>query len=219
MSEVLIPVINAFIIHDGEGDRLYAKYYDGRTKAQQTEFEALLQKKSKSISTKNEAEILLLEPEVVVFKGNECKFFVIGSSDENELILTAVLESIYEAIATLLRGAVDKRTMLDNLELILLAIDEVLDHGHIMELDSASIVNRVLMRGADGGEYGGSGGSENSRVGSGGSRSGRGGFDSGSSSSGNNAATVGDLSLSQAFGLARDQFFKTLAGGSRSEGY
>lgn len=56
MSEVLIPVVNAFIIHDGEGDRLYAKYYDGRSKAQQIEFEALLQKKTKNISTKNECK-------------------------------------------------------------------------------------------------------------------------------------------------------------------
>eukprot|EP01033_Poteriospumella_lacustris_P012051 gene12051-8607_t len=213
MSEVLIPVVNAFIIHDGEGDRLYAKYYDGRSKAQQIEFEALLQKKTKNISTKNESEILLLEPEVVVFKGSECKFFVVGSSDENELVLTAVLESIYEAVSSLLRGAVDKRTMLDNLELVLLAIDEVLDHGLVMELDAASIVNRVLMRGVDGSDQShGGGGSGGGARGGASSRDAMG-------SSGSSGAVVGDLSLSQAFGLARDQFFKTLAGGSRSDGY
>lgn len=127
--------------------------------------------------------------------------------------MTSVLESIYESIATLLRGSVDKRTMLDNLELILLAIDEVLDHGHIMELDAQAIVNRVLMRGGDNAEY-----LEKASKNSGGSSSGvsRHGYDTGSGSGSN---TVGDLSLSQAFGLARDQFFKTLAGGSRSDGY
>lgn len=147
-----------------------------------------------------------------MFKGSECKFFVVGSSDENELVLTAVLENIYEAVSSLLRGAVDKRTMLDNLELILLAIDEVLDHGHIMELDAASIVNRVLMRGVDGSEQTHGGGSGGSARGGVSSRDAMG-------SSGSSGAVVGDLSLSQAFGLARDQFFKTLAGGSRSDGY
>ena len=33
---------------------------------------------------------------------------------------------------------------------VLLSIDEVLDHGHIVELDVASIVSRVLMRGSHG---------------------------------------------------------------------
>lgn len=48
----------------------------------------------------------------------------------------SVLETIYDAISILLKGSVDKRTMLDNLELILLTIDEALDHGHIMEIDA-----------------------------------------------------------------------------------
>jgi len=43
---------------------------------------------------------------------------------QNELILVGVLDVIYETVSTLLRGQVDKRTMLDNLELVLLTIDE-----------------------------------------------------------------------------------------------
>lgn len=37
----------------------------------------------------------------------------------------AGLDVIYEAVSSLLKGQVDKRTMLDNLELVLLTIDEV----------------------------------------------------------------------------------------------
>lgn len=118
-----------------------------------------------------------------------------------------MLETIYEAISALLRGSVDKRTMLDNLELILLAIDETLDHGHIMELDSASIVGRVLMRGNGTGSGGGlDGGSSHSSA-------------SSNANASSHSTPVGDLSIAQALGLARDQFFKTLAGGSRSDGY
>ena len=36
-----------------------------------------------------------------------------------------VLEAIFDTVSILLKGQVDKRTMLDNLELILLTIDEV----------------------------------------------------------------------------------------------
>ena len=56
---------------------------------------------------------------------------------------------IFEAVSSLLKGQVDKRTMLDNLELVLLTIDEVLDHGQIMELDSGAVVSRVLMKHSD----------------------------------------------------------------------
>lgn len=136
-----------------------------------------------------------------------CQPLLVLSSPQNELILVAVLETIYEAISALLRGSVDKRTMLDNLELILLAIDETLDHGHIMELDSASIVGRVLMRGNGTGSGGGlDGGSSHSSA-------------SSNANASSHSTPVGDLSIAQALGLARDQFFKTLAGGSRSDGY
>jgi hypothetical protein len=37
----------------------------------------------------------------------------------------AVLDAIFDTVSSLLRGSADKRTMLDNLELVLLTIDEV----------------------------------------------------------------------------------------------
>jgi hypothetical protein len=97
-----------------------------------------------------------------------------SSSEQNELILVGVLDVLYDTVAALLRGQVDKKTMLDNLELVLLTIDEAvrvvlalvqspschpsptclscpsqIDHGHIMELDSASVVSRVLMKASE----------------------------------------------------------------------
>jgi hypothetical protein len=44
---------------------------------------------------------------------------------QNELILVAVLDAIFDTVNSLLRGQADKRTMLENLELVLLTIDEV----------------------------------------------------------------------------------------------
>ena len=91
----------------------------------------------------------------VVRGSSDCKIVVSGSSDEvsthsskscldssteqnrtdilinsctvsqNELILVSVLDVIYDTILSLLRGQLDKRTILDNLELVLLTIDEV----------------------------------------------------------------------------------------------
>jgi coatomer subunit zeta len=46
----------------------------------------------------------------------------------------------------------DKRTLLDNLALVLLTVDELCDGGKILEIDPSAIANRVLMRGASGGQ-------------------------------------------------------------------
>ena len=141
--------------------------------------------------------MLLLDNEVFVFKsGGECKFFVSGPVEENELVLVGVLDVIYDAVSSLLKGQVDKRSMMDNLELILLTIDETLDHGHIMELDPDAVVSRVLMRASDSTPMQGGG------APSGGGQA--------------QAQTIGDLSISQALGLAKDSFFKSLATGGDS---
>ena len=173
---MLVPFVNYLVILDSDGDRLLAKYYDGRSKAEQTITEAALQKKTKSISGRGEGEVLQMEGEVVVWRaGQDVKFFLGGVNEENELILVGVLDAVYDSVSLLLREQVVKRTMIDNLELVLLTIDECIDNGHIMELDSTSISARVLMRAAEGG----------------------------------NAA--GDLSISQALGMARDQLLKSMS--------
>ena len=116
MSEVLIPFVNSLIVLDGDGERLLAKYYDGRPKAEQTKLEQFLHKKTKSVAARSDTEVLLIDNEVVVFRaGQECKFFLSSSNEENELILTAVLDAIFDTVSQLLRSQVDKRTMLDNL--------------------------------------------------------------------------------------------------------
>lgn len=188
MTEVLVPFVNSLVVLDLDGDRLFAKYYDGKTKVEQLAHEAVLCKKTRAVPARTEAEVLLVDTELVVFRsGIECKFYISGPVEENELILVGVLEAIFDTVSILLKGQVDKRTMLDNLELILLTIDEVLDHGQIMELDAAAVVSRVLMKASEA------------------------------------AQTIGDLSISQALGLARDQFIKTLstggAGGRGGDGF
>ena len=52
------------------------------------------------------------------------------------------------------RGSVDKKTVLENLDLALLAIDEVVDRGLILETDPATVAQRASMAGAEG-EMGG----------------------------------------------------------------
>lgn len=56
-------------------------------------------------------------------------FYVMGSSSENGLILASVLSCLYESINQILRKNVEKRTLIDNLDVVILAIDEICDGG------------------------------------------------------------------------------------------
>ncbi|ONM55588.1 Coatomer subunit zeta-2 [Zea mays] len=76
------------------------------------------------------AEITLFDGYIVVYKFvHDLHFFVTAGDDENELILASVLHGFSDSVGLLLRGDVEKRTALENLDLILLCIDEIVDGG------------------------------------------------------------------------------------------
>ena len=116
----------------------------------------------------------------VTIGGADCKFFISGSVEENELILVNMLDVVYDTLDTVLKGQLDKRTMLEHLELILLTIDETLDNGQIMELDSEAVSSRVMMRHSEG---------------------------TSTSAQGN---AIGDITISQGLGILRDQLLKSV---------
>ena len=76
-------------------------------------------------------------------------FYVLGSYDENELILLSALNGLYECLGKLLRGQLDRRTLLENLDFVLLTLDELSDDGILLEADPAILAQRVSMRNTD----------------------------------------------------------------------
>ncbi|KAL6077328.1 Coatomer subunit zeta [Balamuthia mandrillaris] len=140
--------VKAIVVLDSDGKRICAKYYskEWETSEKQKQFEKSLWSK-----TQLHAEIVMFDGVIAVYKSSaDVHFYVIGSVDENELILGSVLSALYEAIYALLHQVVDKRTVLENLDYVLLAIDELVDEGIILEADSQAIVSRVAMKGAEG---------------------------------------------------------------------
>lgn len=56
-------------------------------------------------------------------------FYVLGSGEENELLLMGVVNGLMETVTRLLQNQLDKRTMLENLDYVMLTVDEVCDRG------------------------------------------------------------------------------------------
>ena len=147
-----IPSIRALVVLDAEGKRIVSRYYknDFTSLVEEHAFEKKLFEKTMRTNAKNEAEIIMFDNMITVYRNSsDVWFFVVGAQTENELILVSALTALYDALTTALRGMPDKRSLLDSFDTLVLTIDELVDGGMILETDSSAIVNRVGMKGSD----------------------------------------------------------------------
>ncbi|XP_057433605.1 coatomer subunit zeta-1-like [Lotus japonicus] len=150
----LCPSVKNILLLDSDGKRVAVKYFsdDWPTNSAQEAFEKLVFTKTQKTNARTEAEITMLENYIVVYKFvQDLHFFVTGGDEENELILATVLQAFFDSVGLLLRGNVDKKEALENLDLILLCIDEIIDGGIILETDPNVIAGKVASNSIDSG--------------------------------------------------------------------
>ncbi|KAG0468179.1 hypothetical protein HPP92_017507 [Vanilla planifolia] len=147
------PSVKNILLLDSEGKRVAVKYYadDWPTHAAKLAFEKSVFTKTQKINARTEAEIAMFDGYIVVYKFiQDLHFFVTGGDNENELILATVLQGFFDAVGLILRNNVDKRTALENLDLILLCLDEIVDGGIILETEANAIAGKTSSDGMDG---------------------------------------------------------------------
>ncbi|KAK7472209.1 Golgi-to-ER vesicle coat component [Stygiomarasmius scandens] len=146
--------INAFIILDSEGHRVLAKYYkpkslQGHPQGESKDFLTLKEQKAfeKGLYTKTKkpgGDIILYDGHLAVYKHSlDLILYFIAGPTENELMLSTALNSLVDAMSLLLRNQLEKRGVLENLDLVLLCLDETVDDGIIVDTDAAAIASRV----------------------------------------------------------------------------
>lgn len=129
---MIIFILISFISsQDNDGNRIVAKYYDKSvfpTIKEQKAYEKHLFNKTHRANS----EIIMLDGVTVVYKSNvDLFFYVMGSKQENELILLSVLNCLFDTISLILKKNVEKRALLDNLDVVMLAFDEICDGGFV----------------------------------------------------------------------------------------
>ncbi|CAK9154246.1 unnamed protein product [Ilex paraguariensis] len=148
------PTVKNILLLDSEGKRVAVKYYsdDWPTKSAKLAFEKSVFVKTQKTNARTEAEIAMLENNIIIYKFvQDLHFFVTGGDDENELILATVLQGFFDAVTLLLRNNVEQREALENLDLILLCLDEIVDGGMILETDGSIIAGKVATHSMDDG--------------------------------------------------------------------
>lgn len=146
LLEPTLYIIKGIAILDHEGNRIFAKYYDpnvlGTIKEQKTFEKNLFNKTNRA-----NAEIIMLDGLTCVYRSYvDLFFYVMGNSSENELILASVLQCLFDTLDQILRKDVVQRVVRNNLDIVMLAVDEICDGGIILEADSGAVVQKVALR-------------------------------------------------------------------------
>ncbi|KAH1146866.1 hypothetical protein AAZX31_15G120700 [Glycine max] len=153
MSHETCPSVKNVLLLDSDGKRVAVKYFseDWPTNSAKENFEKVVFNKTQKTNARTE-EIAMFENNIVLYKFvQDLHFFVTGGDYENELILATVLQAFFDSVGLLLRGNVDKKEALENLDLILLCIDEIVDGGIILETDPNVIAGKVASNSIDSG--------------------------------------------------------------------
>ncbi|KYK57701.1 clathrin adaptor complex [Drechmeria coniospora] len=153
----LFSVQAVLILSTEDGARIFAKYYSpphstgaaagaGASsnpypdlKAQKAFEKGLIDKTSKQTG-----DIILYDNRIVLYKlESDIMLYVVGSLDENEILLYNTVLALRDSLHLLFKQSVDKRTIIENYDLVSLAIDEIVDDGIVLETDPTIIVQRV----------------------------------------------------------------------------
>ncbi|CAI9114361.1 OLC1v1015069C1 [Oldenlandia corymbosa var. corymbosa] len=154
LSREAVPTVKNILLLDSEGKRVAVKYYTDEwpTNAAKLAFEKSIFTKTQKTNARTEAEIAMLENNIIVYRFvQDLHFFVTGGDEENELILATVLQGFFDAVTLLLRNNVEQKEALENLDLILLCLDEIVDGGMILETDGSIIAGKVATHSMDDG--------------------------------------------------------------------
>ncbi|KAI4733442.1 hypothetical protein E4T50_16003 [Aureobasidium sp. EXF-12298] len=154
----LFSVNAVLILAADDSSRILAKYYSpphapanatandfpGANPYPQLKDQKAFEKGLSEKTAKQNSDIILYDNRIVVFKmESDVMLYVVGGADENEILLYSVVLALRDSLNILLKNSVDKRTIVENYDLVSLAIDEIIDDGIVLETDPVIVASRV----------------------------------------------------------------------------
>jgi hypothetical protein len=142
--EHFIHVIDAVIVSSTDGRRLYSKYYTNNI-SDHKQFESTLSTKLKDVKDMSDPDIIQTQGRTVIYQVvSDVIYHVVGPLNENELVLSEVLEALVRAQNSVLNNQIEGRTVMENFELLVLCIDEIIDGGIIIETEGDTVATKVM---------------------------------------------------------------------------
>lgn len=154
MSDLSLYSTKAIVILDNDGNRIFAKYYQPpyasnteqtpsliTSVKEQKQFEKALFSKTH----RQNNDVLIFQNQLILYKtiSDVTLYAIAANTEENESMIYQLVIGLKDAFAILLGNSVDKGSLLENYDLVALAIDEAVDSGIILETDPSSIAART----------------------------------------------------------------------------
>lgn len=149
-------LITATLLLDSKGDRIITKYYANPNSATKSTLsledqikleKALTVAASSSNVSNNEHDICMVDQFVAIFHViDDVRLFVVVDISENETVAAMVLSTLHQSLTFLFDFRVNKVNILNSIDLVMFIIDECIDNGYILELDSEELIKRVSMQ-------------------------------------------------------------------------
>ncbi|KAI1430066.1 snare-like protein [Xylaria sp. FL1777] len=153
---IILSVDDGSVQDANTWQRIFAKYYNaphhaptGTSSASSSPYSDVKSQKrfEKGLlekTAKQTGDIILYDNKLVLYKmESDVMMYVVGGAEENEVLLYNVILALRDSLHLLFKQSVDKRTVVENYDLVSLAIDEIVDDGIILETDPTIIVQRV----------------------------------------------------------------------------
>ena len=87
---------------------------------------------------------MIVENYTAIFRCySDMSIYVLGSSDDNELIIGQVLGCIHECFDKIFKGQFERKSLISNMSGVILVIDEVIDQGIVMHTSASVILARI----------------------------------------------------------------------------
>ena len=98
-----------------------------------------------------ENDIMNVDDYVAIFRCyTDMTIYVLGDGrHDNEMILASVLDTIHKCFDSIFKHNIERKSLINNMTGVILVIDELIDQGIIMQLDSNIILKRIGSRGGD----------------------------------------------------------------------
>lgn len=137
--------VSGVIIYSLTGTRIIGKYYDNIIAEDQlNNFENEIF--SRGVEDQY-GEVMQHESFIVVYRVlSDFIVFIVGSLKSNELLLSEVLNTIISALELVYKKKLSTKTLVNQIDLLYLLLDETIEHGFIFEGDPEIVAARSLLK-------------------------------------------------------------------------
>lgn len=143
----IVCLIKFIVLLDNNGKTIYSKFY-GDEFNNQTEFISKLCSSTTNLNVaKEEVDIFTLNDYIIVSKiSGEVNIFIGADDNENEVIVGNFFEIFQAVLCDIVPSSLTKENIMNSYEMLIIAIDEMINDGVVMNANEDSINDIIKMK-------------------------------------------------------------------------